>query len=85
MIDERFAFGFSAMSHSVDSNANEQSVVMPISKVCLEQWLNEGRLVKMSPLYPCGKPCSPGTHNEAMKKMTLFSAFDSRIMIERLL
>ena len=37
----------------------------------------------MSPLYPCGKPCSTGTHNETMKKLTLFlSAFICRIMME---
>ena len=25
------------------------------------------RLTTMSPLYPCGKPCSIGTHNETVK------------------
>ena len=30
----------------------------------------------MSPLYPCGKPCSSRTHNETVEKLTLFSAFD---------
>ena len=31
------------------------------------------RLMTMSLLYPCGKPCSTGTHNETVKKLTLFS------------
>ena len=25
--------------------------------------------MKMSPLYPCGKPCSRGTHNETVKTL----------------
>ena len=28
----------------------------------------------MSPLYPCDKPCSTGTRNEAVKNLALFSA-----------
>ena len=28
----------------------------------------------MSPLYPCGKPCSRGTHNETVKILALFSS-----------
>ena len=35
----------------------------------------------MSPLYLCGKPCSTGTQNETVKRLTLFSAFIRRIMI----
>ena len=31
-------------------------------------------LMMMSPLYPWGKPCSTGTHNETVKNLTLFSA-----------
>ena len=42
----------------------------------------KARLVTMSPLYPCGKPCSIGTHNEIVKKLTLFFVFIHRIMIE---
>ena len=30
----------------------------------------------MSPLYPCGKLCSTGTHNETVKNLVLFSTFD---------
>ena len=29
----------------------------------------------MSPSYPCGKPCSTGTHNENVKGLTLFSPY----------
>eukprot|EP00112_Aurelia_sp_Birch-Aquarium-sp1_P018563 Seg4444.2 transcript_id=Seg4444.2/GoldUCD/mRNA.D3Y31 product="hypothetical protein" pseudo=true protein_id=Seg4444.2/GoldUCD/D3Y31 len=29
----------------------------------------ECRLMMMSPLYPCGKPCSTGTHNGTVKKL----------------
>ena len=36
----------------------------------------ENRPMTMSHLYTCGKPCSTGTHNETVKKLTLFSAFD---------
>ena len=39
--------------------------------------VNHGsRLMTMSALYPSGKPCSTGTHNEAVTKLALFSAFD---------
>ena len=30
----------------------------------------------MSPLYPCGKPCSRGTHNETVKNLALSSFFN---------
>ena len=30
----------------------------------------------MSPMYPCGKPCSTGTHNETVKRMAQSPAFD---------
>ena len=36
----------------------------------------------MSPLYPSGKPCSTGTHNATVKKLTLFSAIINAIMME---
>ena len=39
----------------------------------------------MSPLYPCSKPCSTGTHTETVKKLTKFLAFINRIMMESLL
>ena len=38
--------------------------------------MGKARLKTMSPLYPRGKPCTTGTHNKTVKKMTLFSAFD---------
>ena len=34
------------------------------------------RLMKMSPLYPYGKPCSRRTHNETVKNPGLSPAFD---------
>ena len=34
----------------------------------------ETRLMTMSPLYPCGKPCSRGTHHETVKNLALFSS-----------
>ena len=34
------------------------------------------RLMTTSPLYPCGKPCSRGTHNEIVKNPALSPAFD---------
>ena len=40
------------------------------------------RLMTMSPLYPCGKPCSTGTHNETVKKLALFSAIIIGIVME---
>ena len=39
----------------------------------------------MSPLFPCGKPCSRGTHNETVKNSALFSAIINGIMIENCL
>ena len=42
----------------------------------------EGRLMTMSPLYPCGKPCSRGTHNEKLKNLALFSSIINGIMKE---
>ena len=35
-----------------------------------------------SPLYPCDKPSSTGTHNQTAKKLTLSAAFRSRVMME---
>ena len=32
--------------------------------------------MRMNPLYPCGKPCSRGTHNKTMKNPTLSLAFN---------
>ena len=29
------------------------------------------RLMTMSPLYPCGKPCSRGTHHETVENLAL--------------
>ena len=40
------------------------------------------RLLTMNPLYPCGKPCSRGTRNETVKKLTLFSAIIKGIIME---
>ena len=40
------------------------------------------RLMTMSPLYPCGKPCSRGTHNETVKNLALFSSIINGIMME---
>ena len=36
--------------------------------------VEETTLMVMSSLNPRGKPCSAGTHNETVKKLTLFSA-----------
>ena len=36
----------------------------------------------MSPLYPSGKPCSRGTHNETVKNSALFSSIINGIMKE---
>ena len=36
----------------------------------------------VSPLHSCSKPCPTGTHNETVKKLTLFFALINRIMIE---
>ena len=30
----------------------------------------------MSPFFPCGKPCSAGTHNETVKSLALSPVFD---------
>ena len=40
------------------------------------------KLMTMSPLCPCGKPCSTGTHNKTEEKLTLFSAIINGIMME---
>ena len=40
------------------------------------------RLMTMSPLYPCGKPCSRGTHDETVKNLALFSSIINGIMKE---
>ena len=40
------------------------------------------RLMTMSPLYPCGKPCSRGTQNETAKTLALFPSIINGIMIE---
>ena len=36
----------------------------------------------MSPLYPCGKPCSRGTHNETVQNLALFCSIINGIMME---
>ena len=40
------------------------------------------RLMTMSPLYPCGIPCSIGTHNETVKNLALFSSIINGIAKE---
>ena len=40
------------------------------------------RLMTMRPLYPCGKPCSRGTHNETVKNLALFSSIINGITKE---
>ena len=40
------------------------------------------RLAMMSPSYLCGKPCSRGTHNEAVKNLALFFAIINGIVKE---
>ena len=42
----------------------------------------QGRLMTMSPSYPCGKPRSRGTHNETAKNLALFSSIINGIMKE---
>ena len=41
-----------------------------------ELTLNLSRFMTMSPLYPCGKPYSAGTHNEIVKKLAPCHEFD---------
>ena len=41
-----------------------------------------GSLVTMSPLYPCGTPCSTGTHNGTVKILTLLSVIINGMMME---
>ena len=36
----------------------------------------------MTPLYPCGKPCSRGTHDETVKNLAQFSSIINGIMME---
>ena len=40
------------------------------------------RLMTTSPLYPCGKPCSRGTHHETVKNLALFSSIINGITKE---
>ena len=40
------------------------------------------RLMMISPLYPNGKPCSRGTHNETVKNLALFSSIINGMMKE---
>ena len=40
------------------------------------------RLMTMSPLYHCGKPCSRGTHNETVKYLALFCSIINGITKE---
>ena len=40
------------------------------------------RLMTMSPLYPCGKPCSRGTHHETVKNLALISSIINGIRKE---
>ena len=64
------------------SNLSRDSI-----RTCFCMWYYP-RLMTMSPLYPCGIPCSRGTHNETVKNLALSPAFDhdsiDRISIERL-
>ena len=48
-----------------------------------ERFLNDlTRLMTMSPLYPCGKPCSRGTHHETVNNLALFSSIINGIRKE---
>ena len=49
---------------------------------CLKRNNVTARLMTMSPLYPCGKPCSRGTHHETVKKLALFSSIINGITKE---
>ena len=40
------------------------------------------RLMTISPFYPCGKPCSRGTHKEAVENLALFSSTVNGITME---
>ena len=42
------------------------------------------KLMTMSPLYPCNKPCSTGTHKETVKKLPYFLHSIDRIRIEQI-
>ena len=44
-----------------------------LRKYPVDYW---GRLMTISSLYPCGKPCSTGTHRETVRKLIVCSAFD---------
>ena len=58
---------------------------MALTKILLCDIIVNVRLMTMSPLYPCGKPCSTGTHIETVKKLALFSAIiNGSIMESRL-
>ena len=52
-------------------------------KISIEGIFNfHPRLMTMSPLYPCGKPCSRGTHHETVKNLALFSSIINGIRKE---
>ena len=47
------------------------------------RYIIQTRLMTMSSLYPCGKPCSTTeTHNETVKELALFFAIINGIMME---
>ena len=43
------------------------------------------RLMTMSSLYPCSKPCSRGTHNETVTNLALFSSIMDLLQVSLLI
>ena len=84
---------FIALTHcktSINCSSFSLSVLLYIAmKVPLRpapflklQQMKAYRLMTMSPLYPCGKPCSRGNHKETVKNLALFSSVINGIMME---
>ena len=65
--------------HRVFVSAEKESISI-IRSITLSP--RKVRLMTMSPLYPCGKSCSRGTHNEKVKNLALFSSIINGIMKE---
>ena len=53
-----------------------------IQSIVVVALTGRGRLMTMSPLYPCGTPYSRGTHNEKVKNLALFTSIINGIVME---
>ena len=68
------------VKHAV-KELQREDIIEAVPETQPTPWVSP-RLMTMSPLYPCGKPCSRGTHHETVKNLALLSSIINGIRKE---